>query len=328
MEERIGLSIVSPMYNEEANVSRTVTMIAEAMDGMPEPWELIIVNDGSTDGTLAAARALEVDRPWLRVVSYPRNAGRGKALRTGFEAARGEIIATTDFDLSYSPDHLRRMYDYLRAYPEADIVLGSPYMPGGTVKDVPPLRHFVSRAGNVVLSFAMGGRFTTLSSVLRAYRREALESLDLYEDKKEIHLEILSKATALGLRIHEIPAHLRGRKAGRSKFKMRATSLTHLLFSFSERPMMIFGTIGFILLFLGLTAGVGIAAMRYLGTLNPTRPLMTLMVLLVLAGIQIVTLGIISLQIAALRKETYRVQMRTRRIERLLERDSKKEEEK
>jgi glycosyltransferase involved in cell wall biosynthesis len=290
------------------------------MAEMPEPWELILVNDGSTDGTLAAARALEKDRPWLRVITYPENAGRGKALRTGFAAARGEIVATTDFDLSYSPDHLRRLYDYLRDHPDADIVLGAPYMPGGTVKDVPFMRHAISRAGNKVLSFAMGGAFTTISSILRAYRRHVLESLDLREEGKEIHLEILSKATALDFRINEIPAHLRGRKSGRSKFRFRVTFLTHLLFSFYERPMIIFGGIGLVLLALGFAAGAAIVVMRYKGTLNPTRPLVTLMVLLVVAGFQVFTLGFISMQIASLRKEIYKIQMRDRRIERLVRR--------
>jgi glycosyltransferase involved in cell wall biosynthesis len=308
------------MYNEDENVERTVSRIAEAMEGMPEAWELIIVNDGSTDGTLAAARALEAGRPWLRVLSYPENTGRGRALRTGFAAARGEIIATTDFDLSYSPDHLRRLYDYLRGNPEADMVLGAPYMPGGTVKDVPLMRYAVSRLGNIILSFAMGGRFTTISSILRAYRREVLESLDLREDKKEIHLEILSKAAALGFRINEVPAHLRGRKAGRSKFRMRITFLTHLIFSFSERPMMIFGTIGLVLLLLGFASGVAIVAMRYMGTLNPTRPFVTLMVLLVVAGIQVFTLGFVSMQIVSLRKEIYKTQMHERRIGNMLKR--------
>ncbi|MFA6449079.1 MAG: glycosyltransferase [bacterium] len=314
MEEKIGLTIISPMYNEEANVESTAARISEAMAGMTEPWELLFVNDGSVDGTLAAARALEKDRPWLRVISYQENAGRGKALRTGFAAARGEIVATTDFDLSYSPDHLRRLYDYLRAHPDVDIALGSPYMPGGTVQNVPFVRHAISRVGNKVLSFAMGGAFTTISSILRAYRREALESLDLREDGKEIHLEILSKASALGFRIKEIPAHLRGRKAGKSKFKFRITFLTHLLFSFYERPMIIFGGLGLVLLALGFAAGVSIAVMRFAGTLNPTRPLVTLMVLLIVAGFQVFTLGFISMQIASLRKEIYKIQMNDRRL--------------
>jgi len=317
MEERFGLTVISPMYNEEENVARTVELISEALADMPEAWELVLVDDGSTDGTLAAARALEKDRPWLRVISYPENRGRGKALRTGFAAARGDIVATTDFDLSYSPDHLRRLYDYLRAHPDVDAVLGAPYMPGGTVVDVPWKRHLVSRVGNKVLSFAMGGAFTTISSILRAYRREVLDALDLREDGKEIHLEILSKAVSLGFRVREIPAHLRGRKAGHSKFRFRVTFLTHLLFSFYERPMIIFGSLGLVLLLLGLAAGVGIAIMRYSGTLNPNRPLITLTVLLVVAGIQVFTLGFIAMQIVSLRREIYKVQMYARRIERL-----------
>lgn len=320
MDERIGLSVISPMYNEEENVASTVERVRAALADMPEPWELILVDDGSADGTLAAARALEAERPWLRVLSYPENRGRGKAMRTGFAAARGEIVATTDFDLSYSPDHLRRIYDEFRANPGVEVVLGSPYMPGGAVEDVPWLRLCVSRWGNKLLSFAMGGGYRTITCILRGYRRHVLEALDLQEDGKEIHLEILSKVTALGFRVKEIPARLRGRTRGKSKFKLRSTSTTHLLFTIFERPMIVFGGIGLVLFLLGFIAGIAIVAMRYMGTLNPNRPLVTLMTLLVLAGIQVVSVGFIALQLVALRREIYRVQKENRELERLIRR--------
>lgn len=317
-ENTIELSIVMPMYNERDNVERTLSLVKEAMSGFGGGWELILVNDGSEDDTLEVARAAEETMPALRVLSYGRNRGRGKALRTGFAAARGRIVVSTDFDLSYSPDHILRIYKAFGENPDADVVLGSAYMPGGTVQDVPFARHAASRLGNRVLSFAMGGSVHTITCILRGYRRETLESLELESDGKEIHLEILSKAMALGCRVLEIPAHLRGRTGGKSKFKLKTTSLTHLVFTFFEKPMIVFGGIGALMLLLGLVAGAAIIYMRYAGTLNPERPLMTLMMLLVLVGIQVTAVGFIALQVLKLRKEIYRIQAQNLRLEKIV----------
>ncbi len=314
----IDLSIVIPMYNERDNVDRTLSLIGETMAGFRGGWELILVDDGSDDDTLAVARAAAERVPWLRVLSYERNRGRGRAMRTGFDAARGEIIITTDFDLSYSPDHILKIYDAFRENQDVDVVLGSAYMPGGTVKDVPFMRHAASRLGNRVLSFAMDGKVHTITCILRGYRRHVLESLELESEGKEIHLEILSKVLSLGYRVLEVPAHLRGRTGGKSKFKLKATSLTHLVFTFFERPMIVFGGLGALMLLLGIVVGAAIVFMRYSGTLNPERPLMTLMVLLVLVGIQVLTVGFIALQILKLRKEIYRIQAQNLRLEKLM----------
>jgi len=312
MADKIAFTIVSPMYNEEENVGNTVRRICDEMHDFPRPWELILVNDGSTDGTLDAAKRLEKNVEQLRVVSYPDNRGRGMAMRKGFEAARGEIVATTDFDLSYSPDHLLKIFETFERNPDVDIVLGSAYMPGGATSGVPWKRLAASRLGNMILGFAMGGGLHTITCILRGYRRHVLDMLDLESDGKEIHLEILSKALALGFRVKEIPAHLRGRTGGKSKFRLRATSSTHLLFSFFERPMLIFGVIGALLVLAGLVSGAAIAYMRYAGTLNPERPLMTLTILLVIGGVQVLTIGFVSLQVLALRKEIYKIQGQNR----------------
>ncbi len=313
-ERQPELTIIAPMYNEEENVARTVTMIEETMSGFGEAWELVLVNDGSTDGTLDAALALADEKSWLRVVSYPVNRGRGKALRTGFAAAAGRFVVTTDFDLSYSPDHILRLYGELKNNPRADIVLGSAYMKGGTVRDVPLMRAAASRLGNIVLSAVMDGRVHTITCILRGYRREALDRLDLHEDGKELHLEILSKAFALGLGVVEIPADLRGRVKGKSKFRLKATSASHIAFSFLEKPTLLFGLIGTLMLAGGLATGLFIIFKRFAGTLNPTRPLMTLTVLLILAGIQVISIGFLSLQILNLRKEIYRLQSEVKRV--------------
>jgi hypothetical protein len=145
-----------------------------------------------------------------------------------------------------------------------------------------------------------------------------LDGLELESKGKEIHLEILSKALALGYRVLEIPAVLRGRKKGRSKFRFRGTAVSHLLFSFNERPILIFGTLGMLLLAGGVAGGVYVSILRFQGLLNPGRPLITLVVILMLAGLQILSFGFIALQIGALRREILKIQRENQLLQRRL----------
>jgi hypothetical protein len=135
-----------------------------------------------------------------------------------------------------------------------------------------------------------------------------LDSLELESDGKEIHLEILSKAMALGYRVKEVPAILRGRRKGRSKFKFRKTATSHLVFSIFEKPMVIFGFLGLLSLGIGLLMGLYVAYLRFSGELTPGRPLITFAILLILGGIQILSFGFIAIQIVSLRREILRIQ--------------------
>jgi len=298
------------MYNEEENAEAALNRIRDELDSHPElnPWEIVAVDDGSTDRTAEVVRSLAAAEPRIRLLQHPRNYGRGRALRTGFGGARGEYIVTIDADLSYSPEHITRLAAELQHHPELDIVLGSAYMPGGSTAGVPLWRLAVSRVGNIILSHALGGRLHTVTCVLRGYRRRALRALELEADGKEIHLEIISKALALGMEIKEIPAHLTGRKRGKSSFRLRRTSITHLLFSIAERPMTLFGALGALLIVLGLVAGIHILRLWRQQSLNPDRPLMTLMVLLIVTGMQVLAFGFIGTQIAVLRRELFKLQ--------------------
>jgi hypothetical protein len=154
----------------------------------------------------------------------------------------------------------------------------------------------------------MPNRIYTSTGIFRAYRRKVLDSLELESDGKEIHLEILSKALALGYRVKEHPAILSSRKRGKSKFKFRKTAVSHLIFSVFEKPMIIFGFIGLLTLAIGLLFGLYIAYLRFSGGLTPGRPLITFAILLILGGIQILSFGFIAIQIVSLRREILRIQ--------------------
>jgi glycosyltransferase involved in cell wall biosynthesis len=239
----VDLSIIAPMYNEEENVPETVRRVGEALASFAGSWEFVIVDDGSTDASRAKAEGIASEDPKVRVVGYTPNAGRGRALRTGFAAARGEIVVSVDFDLSYEPTHILRMYEALAAESGPDIVLVSAYMPGGTSEGVPWKRLAASKLGNRVLRLAWPRRIYTSTCIVRGYRRRALEQLALKSDGKEIHLEILSQAFAQGLRIEEIPGHLRARTRGKSKARLGHAIRTHVAFLARQRPGLVWGAV-------------------------------------------------------------------------------------
>ena len=145
MNTNIELTIIAPMYNEEENVESTLSSIKETMVPFTKNWELIFINDGSVDNTLSIAQKLEKLNDELRVISYKDNRGRGYALRTGFNNANGKYIVTIDFDLSYHPNHILKIYQELKNDNSIDAVLGSPYMIGGKAIGVPRRRLYISK---------------------------------------------------------------------------------------------------------------------------------------------------------------------------------------
>jgi glycosyltransferase involved in cell wall biosynthesis len=315
----MDISVVIPMFNEAENAQRTIQKVDEALAQFGGSYEIIPVNDGSTDGTLDILREVAERNKKVKVASYPKNMGRGRALRTGFKQSTGELVVSTDADLSYAPQYMLELVNVLRNDPDLDFVLGSPYVPGGGTQNVPLHRLWISKLGNKVLQHAFPTRIYYSTGVFRGYRRRVLDSIELESDDKEIHLEILSKAIALGFRFKEVPAILTGREKGRSKFKFKKTALSHLVFSFFEEPMIVFGFLGFAALALGLLMGLYVAYLRFAGLLTPGRPLITLSLLLILAGIQILAFGFVAIQILSLRKEMLRIQKDNKELKRGLQ---------
>jgi glycosyltransferase involved in cell wall biosynthesis len=244
--------------------------------------------------------------------------GMGRAIRTGFESFTGDLVVTIDADLSYSADQIPKVADELIKDKDVDIIVGSPYMEGGEVRNVPAIRLFISKVANKFVGFSLSENLNTVTAVLRAYRREVLESLELESNGTDINLEILSKATATNFRVKEVPATLEGRKLGSSKLKFRAKTISHVLFSFYEKPIMLFGAVGLILLFIGIISAIYLFYQYLIGTLDPTRPLMLFMVLMILTGIQILIFGFVATQISLLKREIYVIQKENRLIKKKL----------
>ncbi|MEZ4423543.1 MAG: glycosyltransferase family 2 protein [Gemmatimonadota bacterium] len=241
----IQVSVVCPFYNESQIIEHAVRTLLERLSTLGRTWELIVVDDGSKDGSRAVVEPLMEDHPELRVLGYPRNRGRGHGLRTGINAARGDIIVTTEIDLSWGEDIVHRLVAAMEEWPDADLVVASPHLEGGGYKNVPAKRVFLSKFGNLVIRACMAGAATMNTGMTRAYRREIIQSLPLHEDGKEFHLEVILKAAALGYRVREIPSLLewkeykhRGQRVKRkSSSKIQKLILSHTAFSLFANPV-------------------------------------------------------------------------------------------
>jgi len=309
--DRVEVSVIIPMFNEEENASKTLETVDQALKKLSVSYEIIPVNDGSTDATFKVLKEISLEMPCIHVVSYPVNRGRGMALRAGFSFAKGDYIVTMDADLSYSPDYIAEMYQTLKNN-EADIVIASPYMEGGRLQDVPFKRGAVSRLGNFILRGIFPGHLHTYTGIFRAYRRIVIDGMILESNEKEIHLEIIARAVSLGYRIKEIPAVLESRKIGTSKFRFGSTAVSHLIFAFLHRPIVLFGAFGGFITLSGVVLGVYVIFLHYRHALSQERPLFSLIVLLILGGIQILSIGFIAILIGALRRELLKIERELR----------------
>jgi dolichol-phosphate mannosyltransferase len=212
MERAPLVSIVIPTYDERQNLTRLVSAIAENLDG---PYEIVVVDDASPDGTADLARDLAKRYP-LILISRPAKGGLGSAYREGFAAARGELVFEMDADLSHDPRHVRELVAAVRA--GADIAVGSRYVEGGRVVGWNAYRRIVSGIGNGLARLALGLRVRDVTSGYRCYTREAAQLVQLAKsDGYGFQVEALYLAKRHGMRIAEVPITFENRTVGKSK---------------------------------------------------------------------------------------------------------------
>lgn len=243
---RVDVTIVCPFYNEGQILGAAIeTMLDHLEEHLEGSWELVVVNDGSTDDSAAVAEKISIEHPKLRVLGYRFNRGRGHALRAGINQALGDIIVTTECDLSWGEDIVERVVKAMRDNADADIVVASPHLPGGGYKNVPAKRVFLSKFGNYVIRALMVDTASMNTGMTRGYRRDSIQILPLTEDGKEFHLEVILKAKALGYRIAEIPALLEWKQykhdgeevKRKSSSKVNKLMVSHSLFSLFAHPI-------------------------------------------------------------------------------------------
>jgi len=253
------ISIVLPCYNEEAILHVNLNVIIKYLESKNEKykWEIVIINDGSNDKTGSIADEYERQNANIRVIHHPTNLNLGNALKTGFKNAKGDIIVVMDIDLSYSVDHIEKMVDKM-IETSSDIVIASPYMKGGEVTDVPFGRKLMSRWVNRFMRIAAQDKYHTYTGMVRAYRKDFIQTVNLKTKDYEINPEILYKAMILRARIDEIPAHLdwteQNKYAGKRSSSMRVLRgfFSGIMSSFIFRPYIFFLAIGVVLMLLSM----------------------------------------------------------------------------
>jgi glycosyltransferase involved in cell wall biosynthesis len=204
-----SVSVVVPAYNEATLLADTLTRLHDYLCTLDDSyrWEMVVVDDGSDDGTGPLADHFAAGHARVTVLHHPENRGLGRAVQTAFQHCDGDYIVMMDSDLSYSPDHIHPLLDTIIAT-GASVVVASPYRPDAKATGVPPSRLFTSRAANRVLAFAAGGGLTTLTGMVRAYDGDFARSLELEATGPTVNCEILYRAREHGAAVVEIPAHL------------------------------------------------------------------------------------------------------------------------
>ena len=294
------LSVVIPLYNEEPNVAELHRELTAALGAWGRSYELLFVDDGSNDGTFAALKALQAGDPRMRVIALRRNFGQTAAFAAGFAHARGRKIATSDGDLQNDPRDLPMMVDLLDD--GHDIVCGwrrkrrDPWL----------TRRVPSNLANWLISRTTGVRLHDYGCSLKVFRGEVVRSLRLYG---EMHRFIPAIASEQGVRIAEVEVNHRPRRFGASKYGLSRTMRVVLdlftvkfLLSYSTQPIQIFGPPGLLMgaAGLGITAYLGYVRL-FAGQAIGDRPLLLLGILLIFAGMQFLTLGLL----AELQARTY-----------------------
>ena len=246
------MSVLIPAYNEAAIIERTLSTVRDHLSTRSDSysWEILVVDDGSTDGTGALADAFAATDERVRVLRHRTNFGLGQALRYGFAQAKGDVVVTLDSDLTYSVDHIDRLLD---AFVEtgAKVVVASPYARGGVTTHVPFRRLLPSRVANVLLAAASNAHISTYTGMVRAYDTPFLRSLNVRAMGMDVNAEILRQAQILRARIVEIPAHLdwsgSPRGGGGSRLRMPRTTIAIAISAFLFRPVMFFMVPAFLL---------------------------------------------------------------------------------
>jgi glycosyltransferase involved in cell wall biosynthesis len=300
------ISVVIPIRNEAPALKDLHREVTQTLAGWDRSYELIIVDDGSTDDSFEILARLQAVDPRLRVIRFRRNFGQTAAFAAGFDHARGRVIVTSDGDLQNDPRDIPAMVDVLER--GADIVCGW----RRNRKDAFLSRRVPSMIANWLISLATGVRLHDYGCSLKVFRAEVVKPLKLYG---EMHRFLPAIASEQGVAIVEVAVNHRPRPHGRSKYGIGRTIRVVLdlltvkfLLSYSTRPLQIFGLIGLAMLLPGLAITGWLAGVRLMGIagLLPAqaignRPLLLFGILLVFTGVQLLTLGLL----AELQSRTY-----------------------
>jgi len=296
----LDLSVVIPIHNEAPNLEALYREFTDTLTRWGRPYELILVDDGSSDGSVQILERIQAADARVRVIELRRNFGQTAAFSAGFDAARGRLIATADGDLQNDPSDLPAMIARIES--GYDIVCGW----RKHRKDSFLNRRLPSMLANKLISWSTGVKLNDYGCSLKVFRAEVIKPLRLYG---EMHRFLPALASEMGVRIAEQAVNHRARVHGASKYGISRTVrvmfdllTVKFLLSYSTRPLQVFGPIGLVIAFTGSLIGAWLIYQRVVGMAAAGwLALLFLSLLLVITGGQLVTLGLL----AELQARTY-----------------------
>src|SRR5262245_8874522 len=290
------LTIVLPIYNEVESLPHLLEELVPALEKIGSTFEIICVDDGSKDNSFAELKKLRDQDNRVRIVRFRRNFGQTAAFAAGFDRAKGEIVITMDADLQNDPADIPLLLAKIdEGY---DVVSGwrVERWKEGTSSLI--TRKLPSATANWLISTGTGVYLHDYGCALKAYRAEVVKSIKLYGD---LHRFIPAIASYYGVSVAEVPVSYRSRRFGRSKYglgrivKVLLDLLTvRFLLNYSTRPIQIFGLMGILSFFVGVMLGIYLTFMKLIYGIDLVdRPLLLLAILLVMIGVQFVTMGLL-----------------------------------
>lgn len=288
--ENIELSVVVPLYNEEQNLEPLYRELTAVLQTFGRPYEVIFVNDGSSDGSAAALETLCHADPRLTIVEFRRNFGKAMALSAGFKEAEGNVIITMDADLQDNPSEIPRFVERIEQ--------GYDLVSGWKCRRRDPLsKTLPSKLFNKVVSMATGLQLHDFNCGFKAYSRALVDSLHIYG---ELHRYTPALAFGDGFRVTELRIDHRPRIHGKSKYGLERFTrglldlLTVLFITrYTKRPLHLFGSIGLALVAVGFGINSYLAVLWFMAIPIGHRPLLILGVLLMVLGVQFVSTGLL-----------------------------------
>lgn len=289
------ISIVVPVYNEEAALPELVSRLIEVLEEITSSHEIVFVNDGSTDATLAALKRLQRECPTIVIVDLAKNYGQTSALAAGIDTAKGEIIVTMDGDLQHVPEEIPRFVEKIKE--GYDVVSGW----RSTRTDNYMLRRIPSKCANFLARKLTGVQVKDFGSTFKAYRANLIKKIDLFG---ELHRFIPVLAHTFGARIVEIPIEVHPRTTGVSNYGLFRTVgvLEDIFFlefytHYLTKPIRAFGKLFLGFFGPGLLISLSLVVLWYSGIVGPLRghgALLLFSVFLMIVGVQFLVVGILA----------------------------------
>ena len=289
----IDISIIAPVYNEEESVSELVQQVKDAMEATKMSWELILVNDGSSDDSAKALKEAKRNCDELFVLTFRRNYGQSAAMQAGIDHAKGGLIAFLDADLQNDPADIPNLLAAMKR-DEADVVSG-----WRVNRKDNGIRVMPSKIANALISKLTGVALHDYGCSLKIYKTSVLKEVRIYG---EMHRFIPALVSQFGAKVTELPVNHRSRKYGESKYGLDRTFrvvldllVVKFFLKYMHRPMHFFGFIGFFSLIPGFLIGLYLTCSKlFMGADIGGRPLLTLSVLLIMIGVQMIAMGVLA----------------------------------